>query len=344
MIGPASRHLDSYLDLIAGYFEQIAVISTSREMGKYPTEVIDHEAINPSVKSPGSFLGAVETISSTIRRFTPDIIHIQQAGTMALAACLSNRAHKAPIIITALGSDVLLVPRQGWLQRKMVEHVLNSSDHITCDAQVSARAVSALLTRERPVTVVNFGVGPLHDPDIKKEKIVYSNRLHEKLYRIDKVLEMFAEFTALDPQWKLIIAGQGSLTESLKLESARLGLAGKTEFVGWLSPDENIIHYNRARIYISIPQVDATSVSLLEAMACDCIPVVSDIPANREWVQNRINGILCSDNDEGSLYQAAGLDPVEILRYNRTLLKKMADRDRSRETFLSIYENYLSRP
>jgi glycosyltransferase involved in cell wall biosynthesis len=37
--------------------------------------------------------------------------------------------------------------------------------------------------------------------------------------------------------------------------------------------------------------------SLLEAMACGATPVVSDIPANHEWVNNQVNGFIVNPNN-----------------------------------------------
>ena len=55
-------------------------------------------------------------------------------------------------------------------------------------------------------------------------------------------------------------------------------------------------HYQKAEYYISIPNSDATSVSLLEAMQYGAIPIVSNIPANREWILDGVNGIYFDDN------------------------------------------------
>jgi glycosyltransferase involved in cell wall biosynthesis len=65
-----------------------------------------------------------------------------------------------------------------------------------------------------------------------------------------------------------------------------------------------------ADLYLALTLSDSTSVSLLEAMACGALPIVSDLPANREWVQSHRNGILVSPKDR----QAAATAIVEAAR------------------------------
>jgi len=48
---------------------------------------------------------------------------------------------------------------------------------------------------------------------------------------------------------------------------------------------------------VSIPKFDGTSVSLLEGMALGCVPIVSDIPPNREWVDEG-RGIISEPKGE----------------------------------------------
>jgi glycosyltransferase involved in cell wall biosynthesis len=40
----------------------------------------------------------------------------------------------------------------------------------------------------------------------------------------------------------------------------------------------------RCKVAVSVPESDATSVSLLESMACGLAVVASDLPANRQWL------------------------------------------------------------
>ncbi|MHA1858050.1 MAG: glycosyltransferase, partial [Candidatus Thorarchaeota archaeon] len=71
-----------------------------------------------------------------------------------------------------------------------------------------------------------------------------------------------------------------------------LGL-GRHVFLRGRLPDEELYDLIRSsHIYISASLTDSTSVSLLEAMALGAFPIVSDLPANREWVIDGENGLL----------------------------------------------------
>src|SRR6266849_6707153 len=52
------------------------------------------------------------------------------------------------------------------------------------------------------------------------------------------------------------------------------------------APSDHLLRVvlGRAAAYVSVPSSDGTSVTLLEAMAAGAYPIVSDLPANREWV------------------------------------------------------------
>ena len=58
---------------------------------------------------------------------------------------------------------------------------------------------------------------------------------------------------------------------------------------------------------MSLPASDSVSVSVLEALAHGCIPILSDLPANRELVRHGDNGWIAA---AGSLPTEADLQPL----------------------------------
>jgi glycosyltransferase involved in cell wall biosynthesis len=56
-----------------------------------------------------------------------------------------------------------------------------------------------------------------------------------------------------------------------------------------------------ADLYISPSHVDGSSVSLMEALASGLPCLVSDIPGNKEWIEDGVNGWLFRDGDVDDL-------------------------------------------
>ena len=80
-----------------------------------------------------------------------------------------------------------------------------------------------------------------------------------------------------------------------------LGISDSIRFLGWIPHGELPEYLASSDIYVSTSLSDSTSLSLQEAMACELAPVVTDLPANREWVTDGENGFIVPINDIQSL-------------------------------------------
>ena len=58
----------------------------------------------------------------------------------------------------------------------------------------------------------------------------------------------------------------------------------RVEFLGGVSNDTLRDALKSSDLYVSLSTRDGTSTSLLEALACGVFSLLSDIPANREWI------------------------------------------------------------
>ena len=84
---------------------------------------------------------------------------------------------------------------------------------------------------------------------IEKENIIYSNRLHKELYRIDKIIGYAKEFFKTHTDWKLVVGATGPETDELKKLAEHLEMKDKVIFVGWLGKEENHNWYAKSKIY-----------------------------------------------------------------------------------------------
>jgi len=191
--------------------------------------------------------------------------------------------------------------------------------------------------------IANFGIDIKIDNDSSaKQNLIYSNRLHQKLYRIDKIILAFEFFLKHQQEdWKLVIAGAGEETDNLKELTTSLNLNPHVTFAGWLNKETNLDYYKKAKLFISIPESDATSISLLESMAAGCIPLVSDLPANKEWIEDGRNGIIVKNENENFIQKALALNTTLCSSINQKLIQEKATKVSQRKLFIDLYKRIL---
>jgi glycosyltransferase involved in cell wall biosynthesis len=193
------------------------------------------------------------------------------------------------------------------------------------------------------ILLANLGINPIQP--IEKEKIVFSNRLHSPLYRIDEVIKAFANFVSKPEfeDWRLVVAATGKEKEFKQL-SQSLGVEDRVKFVGWLSQKENAEYYAKSKIYISLPKSDSFPISLLEAMSGECLCIISDLPAYKGIMKQGENCLIVSDLEiEKADYieRVLELDSQNILQKNKTFADSYADIEKNKEKFNLVVEKLL---
>jgi glycosyltransferase involved in cell wall biosynthesis len=228
-----------------------------------------------------------------------------------------------------------------WLARR----VLRDAAVATSDSGFMAARMRELGARD--VMTFPFGLDALPAaPQAKEPQLFFANRGLEEIYDPARVLALFAGIAGAWPQARLIVANDGSLRGALELQAARLGLRDRVEFVGRLDAATQAVFYARARWYLSVPRSDSVSVSVLEAMAHGCIPILSDLPANRELVRDGANGLILADG-QGALSPAAlerlQADANRILVANRAWVGANALFGPSVDAFVARLEQLSAR-
>jgi len=337
LISSNTIHTYKYLQLVETYFDEVLLITNEKStVYDFPTVEL---SFNLKIKN---IFSTVKAIKKHINQFQPTIIHIHQANSYAFYGLLASRKVKIPTVLTAWGSDVLVIPKSNFLLKKIVQFNLRTADYLTSDSNFMAAEMKKLAPSIKEILISNFGIDvtPLA---CEKENIIYSNRLHKKLYRVDKIIEAFALFNANSEtnDWRLVIAASGTGTEKLKNKAKSLGLANNVDFVGWIQKEENEQWYSKAKIWVSIPESDATSISLLEAMARGCIPVVSDLPANCEWIQSGVNGIIVEDLQSDFISKALKLNHKVAIEINKQRIEKDGTKEANRTKYLQLYQTIV---
>ncbi len=338
IIGSNSIHVYNYINLVKDYFDEIILITNKKREGTdvKTIELDFHLKLSSRLKT-------VAKIKNLIQEYAPSIIHIHQVNSYAYYSLIAARKSSVPKILTAWGSDILLSPKKNCLLKKMVQFNLRHADFFTSDSEFMAEEMRSLLPKRKlDILIANFGI-EIIEKDLLKENIIYSNRLHKKLYQIESVINAFKLFleNSIDKTWKLVIAATGEETDNLKSLVEQLNLTENVEFAGWVNNEKNIEYYSKAKLFVSIPESDATSISLLEAMAYGCIPVLSDLPANREWIDDGKNGIIVNSPSENIFDRALKLNFSEVASYNKKIIIEKGTKVANKKKFIQLYDHLL---
>lgn len=81
---------------------------------------------------------------------------------------------------------------------------------------------------------------------------------------------------------RLVVVGDGPLRETLAAQGERFGTESSVEFTGLLSRDEVFRQMLRSDLFVSPSYGEGLPVAVLEAMACGCPVILSDIAPHRE--------------------------------------------------------------
>ncbi|MFG6415736.1 glycosyltransferase [Roseateles sp. DC23W] len=281
-------------------------------------------ALNLAPDHGGGNVALVKTlprVGAWLAQVDADWLHahyLTSHGTLAWAARLGWRL-RAQIAGSAWGSDILVTPQRGGAWRWLTKKALRECAVTTSDSQHMTERMRELGARE--VMTFPFGLEAMPKQNVKKQPwLCFANRGLEPIYRPQRVIEAFARIAGVQPDARLVVANDGSLRAALQADVATRGLADRVSFVGLLDAAAQAAHYARSTWFLSLPQSDSVSVSVLEAMAHGCVPLLSELPANRELIGDSARGLIVSDTD-GALddlpARMATLDTAKLAIANR---------------------------
>ncbi len=265
-------------------------------------------------------LRSLPQVAAWLRLVRPDWVHAHYLTSHGTLAWLALRLSGTParLVGSAWGSDILVTPGRGWPWRWLTRCVLRACTLTTSDSRHMAARMRALGARE----VMTFPFGLERLPPVAADKdpaLFFANRGLEPIYAPHRVIAVFAAIAARDAAARLVVANDGSLRPALVEQAGALGLGDRVRFTGRLDEAAQAGWYARAAWYLSLPLSDSVSVSVLEAMAHGCLPLLSDLPANRELVDSGRNGLLLAADAAPSSEALAALaaDAESIARDNR---------------------------
>ena len=285
-----------------------------------------------------------------IKEIKPDLIHAGPIQTCAFIAALSGFRS---LLSMSWGYDLVQeADRNRWM-RWVTRYTLKRSAFFTSDARVSRDKAVVFGMDPKKTVIFPWGIDlkSFHPKPSTNRKsfTLFCSRTWESIYGVDVLARAFVKVAVDHPNVNLILLGGGSQGARIRQILMNGGMLERVHFGGQIGQTNLPRWYHMADLYISPSHVDGSSVSLMEALASGLPCLVSDIPGNKEWVEDGVNGWFFQDGDADDL-----AEKVLYAIKNRRSFKKIGEAARRtaeqkadwRKNFgklLEAYEKTISR-
>ena len=238
-----------------------------------------------------------------------DLIDAHYMYPDGVAAALLGAWLGKPVVVTARGTDVNLIPRQ-FFPRHLIQRTLKHAAGLIAVSEALKDALVALGSSPEDVTVLRNGVDL--DLFVPCDRGVARERLSLKqptLLSVGHLIERKGHDLVVGalphlPECLLLVVGEGPERGALAELSARLGVADRVRFLGALPHHELPELYGAADALVLASSREGWANVLLEAMACGTPVVASNIWGNPEVVRSSAAGRLMPERSPAGVAQA----------------------------------------
>jgi len=299
------------------------------------------------------YIGVGKRARKLVEQIAPDVVTAHYASSGGLVAWLSGFR---PYVVTILGGDLLDRYRR-LVGRFVLRRVLGNAAVVNPVCGHMADIIESLGVRPERIVPLTFGIELDRFPYCPGDKLLSSGlrvictrSLDKPLYDIPTVIRGVAEARRLGLDATLTLTRCGKLQGELERLADELGMGEAITFGGGYELSELPQILSQHTVYISASFFDGASLSLMEAMAAGVFPVVSDIPANREWLEDGKTALLFPTGDWQCLGRHLASLPQredmvrEALSINRDVADARADRSKNMQHFMELLTEQVQKP
>jgi glycosyltransferase involved in cell wall biosynthesis len=237
------------------------------------------------------------------------------ASGHSFAAVLFSKLLGKKSIVIAGGYDVARVPEINYGQftlsrakRFMTVFSLRYADLILPVSQFTKKEVLRWAQPKKTLVVYNGIDIKRFQAEGEKEDMVITVGGVSRSNLLRKGLETFVKSASLVPEARFVVIGK---EQDDSINHLRSIASPNVSFTGFVTDEELLSWYQRARVYVQVSAYESFGMSLAEAMLCECVPVVTEKGALPEVVGD--TGFYVAFEDE----KATARGIKEALRSNK---------------------------
>lgn len=298
----ASIHIRRWCEFFRDKGDKVSIISFNK--AEIPGVEVHFVGDSLNINGDGGNIGylkKVRLIKSLVKEIKPDILNAHYLTSYGFIGTLINYK---PLIVSTWGSDILVTPKKNIVYNALTRFVINKATLITSDSNFMSKEIISLGGKAEKVVTAPMGINnsEFNNKDENRENQTFlSMRTLCDNSNIDCILKAFKIVLETYKDAKLVITNSGEKRDNILNLIKELSLEDNVEYLGFINRETVIKLLKTSTVYISIPTSDSTSVTLLEGMASGIFPIVSDLPANREWIIDNKNGYILNSTDEKNL-------------------------------------------
>ena len=270
--------------------------------------LIEHEKI-PYLRMVVYYLTGLLLSANAILRSRCDLIHVHWAIPTGPIGIILGTLLRKPVVVTVHGSDLRMALEGSAFLKKIFVWVCRRARHIHTVSEGMRNDIEKLGISGEKISVWPMGIDEtfLQAGKDRRKKTsdcpatVLSNRNLLPIYDVSCLIRAIPLILKEEPEVRFLIAGEGSERDNLEREAQQFNVGSSLQFLGRVAHVQMPDLLAQADVYVSTSLSDGTSVSLMEALAAGAFPVVTDIPANREWITDGENGFLVPVGNERKL-------------------------------------------
>ena len=273
-----------------------------------------HDIRRGAGPKPLRYAASLLEVRACLRRLRPDLLNTHFLTGYGYWGHYSG-FH--PNVLTVWGDDVYVTPFESALKNRLARAALAGCDALTGDS-ADILAVSQTLGADparsfrvlwgvdfevfRPAPAEAWRTARGFAPD---DIVHFSPRSYtQPYYNIDTVIAAAARVAAVEPRARFLFSGYEGDPAPFAAMVDGAGLSGRAVVAGRLPHAEFATALQACDVFISVPSVDATAVSLLEAMACGRAVIVSNLASACEWVTDGESGLVVAPRRDDELAAA----------------------------------------
>lgn len=258
-----------------------------------------------------------------------DLIDAHYFYPDGVAAVILGKLLNKPVVVTARGSDINLIPQYYW-PRKMILWASERAASIITVCQALKNELIALGVDATKIHALRNGVDlKLFYPEERNQAKKKHKLSRPTILSIGNLIELKGHHLVIEamvnlPEYDLLIAGDGKEMLRLKKLANDLNVSDRVTFLGAVPHNQLVTIYSAVELSVLASSREGWANVLLESMACGTPAIATNIPGTVEVITAPEAGMLLEERSAQAIVNAVRV--IEKNMPSREATRKYAEK------------------